>query len=351
MLGETLRPSVGKWNNTFNHMKRSARDYFCTYFLSLFHWITVISLRLCLSPLSAVAFSLLPLHAHASPLQMSTAINREFLLNPLHAHAHRHARTHSAKWYITNKAYHSCRITPLCIPTKAYHYKQYNYDCLRCDLCELLPFLCEFWVCLISTHLFLQVYKRGTVACAHNPALTNDSHTLPAPPSLPRSPSFCEDRCAHWQAIPSSIIKRRRNCPCTTTLSALRHTTKTKTPRQAQQCVILGLSAPSSSPGQGSAQLSYRHATALGHHQTKGWEWLPPKHVLLLHTTEDGICSERAAMMNCLLLLARIHAYKYTRVDLYTSICVLSGRHNLLCNVTIFGISIAVDKWIKWYFV
>lgn len=32
MLGETLRPSVGKWNNTFNHMKQSTQDYFCTYF-------------------------------------------------------------------------------------------------------------------------------------------------------------------------------------------------------------------------------------------------------------------------------------------------------------------------------
>lgn len=295
MLGETLRPSVGKWNNTFNHMKQNTQDYFCTYFLSLsflFHWITVSHFVF----LSRCNFILSPSVAHTHtylPLQMSTTINREFLLNPLYTQAHRH----TVDDILQNKAYHSCRITPLCIPTKTCHYKtvQYNYNWFNSELCELLLVINIFlsclvciWARLISTHLFLHKCTREEHlrVPAVQPEPLTVTHSLLLPPSL----SFCKDRCAYWQAIPSSISEsRRRHCPSTTTLPASQQKTKTKTPRQAQQCVILGLTTPLSAQGQGSVQFPHRRAAALGHHQTKGWEWLLPKHVLL-HPTGDGIC-------------------------------------------------------------
>lgn len=60
MLGETLRPSMGKWNNTFNHMKSSAQDYFCTYFLSL----PLIDLQPLTLSFSHCNFILFPSFAH-----------------------------------------------------------------------------------------------------------------------------------------------------------------------------------------------------------------------------------------------------------------------------------------------
>ena len=92
MLGETLRPSVGKWNNTFNHMKRSTQDYFCTYFLSLFPLSLNHSLSLCPS-LSAV-----------------------FILSPCLAHTHTHTRKHT---YI-----HAHTHTYIVAPANEHHYKQ-----------------------------------------------------------------------------------------------------------------------------------------------------------------------------------------------------------------------------------
>ena len=125
MLGETLRPSVGKWNNTFNHMKHSAQDYFCTYFLSHFshHTLSFSLCRFILSPSFA--------HAHTLPLQMSTAVNREFNLNPFCTYAQRHSQQ-----MIDHQI---SRITLLFIPTKTYYYKRalYNYNSFYSELCEL----------------------------------------------------------------------------------------------------------------------------------------------------------------------------------------------------------------------
>lgn len=195
-----------------------------------------------------------------------------------------------------------CEITPLHIPTKTYHYEkvQYNDICFNSGLCELLLVINISLPCPCvnlgasdeHTSVSAQVYKRGTLACTHNPVWTSDSHTLPSSPSS----LFHSVKTDVHTDRPSLHPSARqggggsRGCPSTTTVPASQHTTKTKTPRWAQQCVILRLTTPSFSQGQGSIHLSHRRAAALGHHQTKGWEWLLSKHVLLLHTTGDGIC-------------------------------------------------------------
>ncbi len=111
---------------------------------------------------------------------------------------HTRTQTYSVDDILQNKAYHSCRITPLRIPTKTYHYKivQYNYNCFNGELCELLLVINFFLSCLFvnlgtfdkHTSVSAQVYKSGTVACAYNPAWTSDSHTFSPPPSLPFIP-------------------------------------------------------------------------------------------------------------------------------------------------------------------
>lgn len=196
MLGETLRPSVGKWNNTFNHMKQSAQDYFCTYFLSLsflFHWITVSHFVF----RSLQFYSLSLPCTHTCILAPANDYHHKQGISPKSS-LHTRTQTHSVDDILQNKAYHSCRITPLHIPTKTYHYKivQYNYNCFNSELCELLLVINIFLSCLCvklgrfdkHTSVSAQVYKRGTLACAHNPARTSDSHTLSPPPSLPFIP-------------------------------------------------------------------------------------------------------------------------------------------------------------------
>lgn len=119
MLGETLRPSVGKWNNTFNHMKQSAQDYFCTYFLSLFPLSLNHILSHCVS-LSAILFFLPPLHTHTYILAPANEHHYKQGISPKSS-LHTRTQTHTVDNILQNKAYRSCRITPLYIPTKTYH--------------------------------------------------------------------------------------------------------------------------------------------------------------------------------------------------------------------------------------
>lgn len=72
---------------------------------------------------------------------------------------------------------------------------------------------------------------------------------------------------------------------------------------------------------------------ALGHHHTKVYQWLLPKHLLLLHTAGDGICcsylkqcksffflcivaaTDQVVMMNCL-STAINHAHMHTNTQM-----------------------------------
>lgn len=171
MLGETLRPSAGKWNNTFNHMKHSAQDYFCTYFLSpgLFDWTAVsrfvfLSIRFC--SLRS------PSRKHTLPLQMSTAINREFLLNPLYTHAHRRAQwmTHYKTELIVHVELHRCAFQEKYTTRKTV---QYNYNWFYRNLCELLLVINCFFFSPMSLGVFdkytsvsASAWKRNTCVLA-----------------------------------------------------------------------------------------------------------------------------------------------------------------------------------------
>lgn len=182
MLGETLRPSAGKWNNTFNHMKHSAQDYFCTYFLSpgLFDWTAVsrfvfLSIRFC--SLRS------PSRKHTLPLQMSTAINREFLLNPLYTHAHRRAQwmTHYKTELIVHVELHRCAFQEKYTTRKTV---QYNYNWFYRNLCELLLVINCFFFSPMSLGVFdkytsVSASERGTLACSHQSGLNQwQPHTL-----------------------------------------------------------------------------------------------------------------------------------------------------------------------------
>lgn len=166
---------------------------------------------------------------------MNTAINREFLLNPLYTQAHRHAQ---------QKIYYKIRLINCTIvhSNKTYYYRtvQYNYNRFYSDLCELLLVINIFshilvWtcVCLISTHLFLHKCTREE----HNPVCASDSHTLSSCLSAFHSvkTDVHTDRPSFH---PSARRRRRRCCPSSTTLPASQHISKTKAPRQAQQCVM-----------------------------------------------------------------------------------------------------------------
>lgn len=198
MLGETLRPSVGKWNNTFNHMKQSAQDYFCTYFLFLspslpflFHWITVSHFVFLSLSLFAILFSLslaLPrTHTYIYlPLQMSTTINREFLLNPLYTQAHRH--TQSMIYYKIRLITHA-ELRHCAFQQKHTIIRQYNIIITALTVnyvnhCWLKTFFSHVFVwigvCLISTHLFLHKRTREEHSCVRPQSSQNQgqSHTL-----------------------------------------------------------------------------------------------------------------------------------------------------------------------------
>lgn len=148
MLGETLRPSVGKWNNTFNHMKQSTQDYFCTYFLSLFPLSLNFSLSLCLS-LQFYSLSLPRTHTYTYILAPANEHRYKQGISPKSS-LHTYTQTHTVDNISQNKAYHSGKITPLHIPTKTYHYKtvQYNYNCFYRELCELLLVINILSLCL-----------------------------------------------------------------------------------------------------------------------------------------------------------------------------------------------------------
>lgn len=106
--------------------------------------------------------------------------------------------------------------------------------CATFMVINVLFYVFVLWICAFDQHTSVsaQVYTRGTQSSLNQ----WQSHTLSSP--LSAFHSLKTDVHADRPVFHPSTRWRRRRCPSSTTLPASQHTTKTKTPRQAQQCVM-----------------------------------------------------------------------------------------------------------------
>lgn len=157
--------------------------------------------------------------------------------------------------------------------------------CATFMVINVLFYVFVLWICAFDQHTSVsaQVYTRGTQSSLNQ----WQSHTLSSPLSAFHSlkTDVHADRpFIHQQDEEEDAVLPLPPCLHLSTQPKQKHLDK---PNNVS-CVWL--TTPSSSQGQGSVQHSHRRASALGHYSTKGWEWLLPKHMLLLHTTGYGIC-------------------------------------------------------------
>lgn len=209
----------------------------------------------------------------------------------------------------------------------------------------LLSLLFEF-VCVWSAHICFctSVHERNTI----QPEPVTVAHTLSS--SLSALHSVKTNVYTDRPSFHPSTRRRRRRCPSSTTLPASQHTTKTKTPRQAQQCVMclahntlilpgprLSSTLPQACSSFGSppdwrmGMASTQTCVVVTHH----WRWYL---LLLLELVHGSPCmlvvAEQVVRMNCS-WTAIAHTYVHTQCRFIQSVSVHSVLHNLLWKVMI----------------